>query len=517
MLPPLLTLLALAARAVLGLWSIVWAPSFGFGRLSASWGGSEVIPLYGGGFSALVSPFVSLLGNQPDHLFGVQLVLGTLAVPMVWGLVRLLTHDTPAGKTAPLAAGLFFAMLPGHVWLSTTEVMHIGLVTVELAAALLAVAFVSKAITRPGVGLVLALASALATGLALHIRPEAFPFILIPASWVVVRVQRSHRPGLVLAVAVVAGLAAPRLITLLLDVNPAESAVDYSRITEAASWVSFLLPTMADPAGLAVVNTATHPYYATPVLVPLALLGLFSARRPVAVWLTAWWVATISPIALKAWPLADALRLQLPALVPVVVLAGIGAGTLVSWLAARSGRPQDSVKLQSGLAVAIFAILLPHTLFARPAWGPIAEARHLIDTVDQIPETATVFYNDADIHASGMAGWAAAMRPGSRWRPMTMGTQGEPPSSPLMAWLGTSCEARPHNDEDANDSKHRRGDGLSPCARLREKCGLRPAAVIEVSGQTDIYLKDFDRPLEVGLYYVDDCQGPSEPSEPSAG
>ena len=495
-----LTLVALLARAGLGLWSVLWAPSFGFGRLSASQGAAGSVPLYGDGFAALMGLPVVLLGPHPDAFFGVQLLLGTLAVPLVWGLTRVLTADTAVGRLAPLLAGGWVALLPSHVWLSTSEVMHISLVTVELLAAVFAVLFVRAAGDGRGMGVALSIGSALATGLAVHIRPEAFPFIVVPASWVVWHAGRAHRLGLVLAVLVVAGLSAPRLLTLLLEVSPSESAVDYSRLTELHAWLSFFTPTASEPSALAFVNTALHPRFALPVFVPMALVGLFAAPRRVAVWLALWWAVATTPILLKAWPLADALRLQLPGLMPVVVLAGIGTSAVVGRLMRPWGTAHDRPRLRLAIGAGLLVVLLPHTVLARPAWGPITEARHFIDAIELVPETATVFYDDADTHVSGMVGWAASQRLGSRWRPMSMGTAGEPLTSPLMAWVGTSCDALPRLAEpDVEPSKG--------CLWLRQQCTLRPAAVVEVSGETDLHLKDFDGPVTVGLYYVDDCQG----------
>ena len=76
------------------------------GILLQAWGADLTHPLYGGGFATLMGPLSSVVGYSPGAVFGMHLLMASLAPPLVWVLARLLM---PGERLGPLVAGLGMA------------------------------------------------------------------------------------------------------------------------------------------------------------------------------------------------------------------------------------------------------------------------------------------------------------------------------------------------------------------------------------------------------------------------
>lgn len=468
---------SLGVRLLLSPRSLLWGPFFGYGRLTEVWGLDLPHPLYGGGFAALMAPISRLAGHTPDAVYLTNLLLAAAAPPMLWALARLLV---PGQRLPALVAGLGLALLPAHVRTSATEVMHVSLASFELLAVLAAVAF-----TRFG-GVSLALVSGLAIGFATHVRPEAMAAVLVPVAWVLAHAERRHAPGVLLAALAIAGLAGLRLTHAL--VGPSQSAVDYGQLFTLPFLAQILAPAVWPPGA----TRFTHGFFnlwLTPAILPaLAALAFFGPRRRLALALAGWWALTALPVLPKSWPLADVLRLQLPSLAPALLLAALGAEAL------RERRPSVPRKAVLIGVVGLSLLYLPFWL--RP-WAPAVEHELLRAWLPELPEGATVLYDDASPHQDGFGRWASWASPQATWRGISYRERAH--GAPLMAFVGQSCFlTRPPGEEDLI------GPFSTRCPELLERCELRPWRTAELPTRTDIdvYLAE---PPTVGIYFVDHC------------
>jgi hypothetical protein len=134
-------------------------------------------PSKGAAFPILQSAlsFIGLTGSSP--VFGLMILAGSLAVPLVYALARRL--DFP-GATPHLAA-LLLAISPLHVRLSAGDSPHILLMTVFIAAILV---WRQTSVTRSYLGFLFVLSSIL---IIVQLRPEAIAvspcLLLFTASW----------------------------------------------------------------------------------------------------------------------------------------------------------------------------------------------------------------------------------------------------------------------------------------------------------------------------------------------
>jgi hypothetical protein len=110
-----------------------------------------------------------------------------------------------------------------------------------------------------------------------------------------------------------------------------------------------------------------------------------------------------------------------------------------------------------------------------------------------------VLYDDHHQHAMSIPRWGALAAPGTRWVGIRDGLDGFEPTSPLMAWLGTSCTER-------GDGGGTTAEPSAPCARLRAACTLRPATVETVPLTGDIDRTFSGASAEVGYYTLEDCR-----------
>ena len=483
----LVGLLGAVLRVWLGLWAPLWAPLFGFGRFASVLADVDSVSRYGDGYVATMTVFTAVFGSSTATILWANLFLGVLVPPLVWGLVRLVAPDRP---WAPLASGLLAALLPVYVWLSATEVMHVSLVTYEVLAVFCAALFVRHAPARGLGALGFALASGCAAVMALHTRPEAIPFAAALGVYVLLHARRPHVAGVACAAAVMAVGLAFRFSEMAFDISDEASALNYGLLLETERWLGLVWPDLSSYDGGSFTTVLNRPALTSPLLPLLALVGLLTAPRRTAAWLSVWWLLSIVPVIPKGWPLADAYRLQAPSLLPVLVLAGIGASALLRRAGAR--RPV-LVLLGLGLAVS------PQLLVERPAWGTLDEARLLMRATPALPGTATVLYDDHHQHSQSIPQWGALAAPGTRWVGIRDGLDGFEPTSPLMAWLGTSCTER-------GDGGGTAAEPSAPCARLRAACSLRPATVETVPLTGDIDRTFSGASAEVGYYTLEDCR-----------
>ncbi|MCB9793081.1 MAG: hypothetical protein H6741_10180 [Alphaproteobacteria bacterium] len=470
--------ISLATRLLLSPRMLLWAPFFGYGRLTEAWGIDPRHPLYGGGFGALMGPLSRLAGYSPDVVFGTNLLLGALAPPLLWMLARLLLP----GRLPALVAGLGLALLPMHVKLSATEIMHVSLTSFELLSMLGVAAFLRSAQLGP------ALMSALAIGYATHIRPEALPAVAAPVVWVLARAERRHAPGIALAAAVIGGMVGLRLLDML--AGPSQTAVSFDRLAAPAFWLQVLLPSIGSPGA----SANTHSFLQlrlTPFTLPLlAALALGSPRRRLLLGLLGWWALTALPVLPKSWPLADALRLQLPALLPSLLLAALGAEAL------RQRWPRVS---RNAVLVGVVAPSLLLLGFALRPTAPQAEHAPLRAWIPRLPEGTTVLYDDGGPHHADLGRWASAMNPALRWRGMS--TLDAQQGQHLMAYIGTSCFfSRPERGKDDF------GPLPTACPAFLARCTLRPWETTTLSTRTDVDVQLEATPT-VGFYFVDGCGG----------
>ena len=487
------TTLGAVLRAALGLWAPLWAPLFGFGRFAAVLGGHDSVSRYGDGYVSTMTAFTAAFGATTDTVLGANFLLGVAMPPLVWALTRAAAPQLPR---AALVAGLLAAMLPVHVWITATEVMHVSLVTFELLAVWSALLFLRHTPTHRFGAAAFALAAGLATVMAVHTRPEAIPFVVVPAAAVLLHARRAHGPGVALAAVTIGGGLVFRFVEMAFDVTDEASALDYGLLAQPEVWAAVVVPDLSIEPDGTFNNVLLRPMLTSPAVPLLALAGGVLARRRTVAWLALWWLVALVPVLPKGWPLADAYRLQAPVLLPVVVLAGLGAARLFARIGAL--RPGSDARVP--WVVGILAIgISPQLLLERPTWGTLDEARFFMAVAPTIPATATVLYDADHRHASSIAEWGALTVPRSRWQDLRDGLDGSEPTEPFMAWVGLSCTERGERDDAAPMPS-------PPCVELRHRCTLRPAATTTVALSGDIDRTFVGESAEVGLYYIDDCR-----------
>ena len=475
-------LTGLAARLALSHRTVFVGPDAGYEALRLAWGEQDVHPTYGGGFAALMRLGQLAAPRDPDAVFATQLGLAALAPPLMAALVRRLIPGE-AGRTPALLAGLAFALLPAHLRLSATEVMPLPLPTVELGAALAALAF-----ARGGAGAWALLAGGLGA-FAAHIRPEAATFLPVPLAVLAWAGVRDRRPWPALAGAALgAGLLALRFSALPpLD---ASGPTSLDRMLAPRTLAALVVPWFDAPGPLGARVQVALNLRLTPVApIVLALLAAWSPRRRLAGALLAWWALVLLPVMPKDTPLADALRLQLPAAVPALAMAGLGAEVAARWLGRRA---------------LLAAVVLPPLLWVpwvRHPWATHREWDLLRAELPALPAGATLLVADRGSHPDDVAAVLAALAPQITVTPMSAWLAADQPARDLFALVGVICRVPhlPGRDMDAQPD---------PCAALAATCALTPyrTAVIPAEGDRDLAF-DADE-IEIGLYRVDGCKRP---------
>ncbi len=468
--------LGAAVRLLASPRGVFWGPFFGTSRLVEAWGQGQAHPLYGGGFAALHGPISAAFDHAPGALFGTHLALASLAPPLLWALARMLSPDDRVG---PLVAGLGLALLPAHVWLSGSEVMHIPLATLELLSVAAAVGF-----TRTGSG-ALAAVSALAIGFAAHIRPEVAPVALVPAAWVLAQPPRGAAKWVVGAALVIAALVGHRALDIVF--GAATPALDYGMALASPSfWAALLLPGVFEP-GASRYSQVFLQLRLTPFALPAfaaAALAWGRPRRGVAL-AVGWGALAILPVLAKSWPLADALRLQLPGQMPALLLAGLGAAALVR-------RVRAPLWAAPAAVIALSLVYLP--LVMRP-WAAHVARDFLYASAPALPDGATVLYDDGNPTHHPPFGRSLRAHTGVRWVGIQAWRDAGEGGSPLFAWVGESCQTRPHDGSPSD----------SVCGLL-DACTLVPWKTTTVPARADVDRLLPDPTEPVGFYRVDECR-----------
>ncbi len=351
--------------------------------------------------------------------------------------------------------------------------------------------------------------SALATVLAVHTRPEAIPFALAPALLVLLHTRRVHLLGITLASAVISTGVLLRLAEMSFDVSDEASAVRYELLRESSTWLDVLLPRIGRATGSSATSVLLRPTLTSPLLPLLALVGLWKAPRTIGAALAAWWGLALVPVLPKAWPLADAYRLQAASLMPVIVLAGLGLDPVITGV--RRMRP--FLRQSRLVTVTVLGLLVsPQLLLERPSWGTLDEARLLLQATPALPGSATILFDDTHRHASAVAIWGAFAAPGTTWRPLARHSDESQTSEPLLVWLGSNCYDR--------DLVRHPETMSAACIRVREACTLTPVAVASLPLTADVDRQFTVAEAEVGFHRLNDCSFPSlrdganRPSEP---
>jgi hypothetical protein len=497
----LVAAVAVGARQWLSPRAVLWGPNFGVGRLVEAWGLTPDHPLYGGGFSALMALPSAIFGWGPDTVFSTHLAVAALAPPLLWALVRAAMPPARA-RAAALIAGLALALLPLHLKMAGTEIEHIDVLTLELLALLCAEGFCQ---TRSGA---LALASALATGFVAHIRPEVVAFSVVPAAWVLARGRTLHKVWFGVAAAIISVLVAQRIGALLMGQGPTSNALQLGVFAEPSFWSRVVLPQFGVPGANSTTHTFMHMRL-TPLVLPIfAVAGFIHASARLRGLAALWWLCTTLFILPKAWPLADAFRLQLPGHAPLLMMAGMGGAAFATWFGSITHR-----RFGPWGAVGLVAITsLPHLVQVPTLLAPQEEFQFLREVGPEIPPDATVLLDDWGPHYGDLTHWMSTAppcgdQPCAQWTGMGPFLDRLPDSErPLdatpnvYAWLGVTCAYRPPLTGSGSD-----GIAPSSCDRLAARCELEAVQVTTVSSRTDVDVRLPEPSTTVGLYRVSSC------------
>ncbi len=398
----LVGVLALAA-ALLGKPGIFNGGGAAYEKIVLAWG-VDVDSPYGDGFGVLYGPVLGLLSRVPGVLFALNDAVAVCAPVLLWGLVRL--H---ADRRASLTAGIGLAALPLLLRLGPTEVMHVPVTTLSLLALVGAAGF------RRGGDPALGVVGVLSATLVVYLRPEALPFPVVVAAFAFGATSRWRWP---LGWALVA-VVAVRLSTLVLEqdvLRPA--AMLRGDVLRAA-----LLPALVSAAHRAAGSTFWNGSLTPAGLWPFALLGAVVAPPSFRWRLLVWWVAVEAPVLAKVSPVADAVRLQLPAQSLWLVLVGLGAAAL----------PARWLVVAPGLIGAVWFLGRPGWL----RWANHDEYDVLAERVPALAADDVVVYDDVGNRGGKFARVMEVMGP-ARWVRASDWLGGSADGPPTHWWRGVS-------------------------------------------------------------------------------
>lgn len=476
-LPPALRALAPGERRELALVGVVGlaarlgcsprglfnAEGAAYEKLTYAWGLSQSNP-YGEGFNALYAVPLWLLGRSPEALFALNVAVSAVLPPLGWALGRRLAGRGDP-RTAALATGLVLALLPLAVRLAATELMHVPVAT--LVGLALVVALAQHGRSDPP----LALLAALAMGVAAHTRVEVAPAALVVAGLLGTGRGIGRAGGLVTLV----GLLTWRYSTL----PESQGVLSFERLAEPPTWLALARPRL----DLSRQQDATVSFLTVltpPVLWAFALAGLAGLRARVWPWALLTWVTLELPVTLKAWPLADAMRLQLPSQLGWAALVGVGAGLLAS---AWPRLPRWPAWL---LGAVLLLRLVTHG--PGPLWPHHHEYHLLATTVPELPPDGVVLYPDVLQRSPKFARVMRQLGP-ARW----VGT----------AALLAGADVRPTLYFRSVDCH--REVGREACAAVESRCTIEPWRVLRVGPPTDLDVTLPAAGVEIGFWRVLGC------------
>lgn len=485
----LVSAISLGARLLLSPRTVFIGPDAGYEALTIGWGTPGVHPLYGGGFGALMAPAASLWPQSASALFTTQLCVASLAAPLLFGLVRLCLPG-PTGRFPALVAGLALALLPVHLRLSATEVMTLPLPTLELGA------LVAAAVVLRGGSPAWALLSALCTGLVPNVRPEAATFLPVGLGALLYALHRRRgEPAVWLSVGVASAVGLTLFALRFTALPPLDEGgpTSLSRMFSLRTLGDVLLPTLAapSPAGHA-GQVFLNPRY-TPALLPLlAVAALWSPRRRLVSATCGWLLFMLLPVLPKDSPTADAWRLQLPALVPGLLLSALGAEEVVR---------RHTARVRPALLGGLLLLPLAWVPWIRQPWATHAEWALLQEALPTLPANTTLLVADRGSHPEKVIEVLSALAPQLAVEPMSPWLARPGPHQSTFAWVGVVCHL-------ARVPGREKELAANPCAGLQERCRLTPWKIAETEARGDTDL-EFDAPhLSIGLYRIDACTAP---------
>lgn len=384
-----LSLVALGVRAA------TWAPRVhmhgvkSWGLLEAPFTDHGPDLRYGEGWAAVMDLGRALTGGAPDVVHLVNGALATLAAPLVG-----LAVASGWGRRAGAVAGGIVATLPILVAFGPTEIRTVT------ALPLLAGAWLGIARPRGAASLL----GALSVGLLAHTNPLAIGGAWV---WVLAAAGRS-RPMAVAGGVAVAWRTLELGVYALSGGNLGGSMVDapYPQLLREHPW--------GRDAHLVLLDPTRVPW----ALTLLAVIGALAvARRP-----GGWGVLVAAAIDLAlAVPQTlqpDRMRYQLPSLLWVAALAGVGLAAPGRWAAARA--LVGGILLVSSVPAALRPLA--------PPWVWQREHEIALEALEHVRPGETVRVGGPPGLARALATWAER-RTGAHWR------EGSPQAGELR-WVG---------------------------------------------------------------------------------
>ncbi|MFT5685854.1 MAG: hypothetical protein ACI8RZ_006809, partial [Myxococcota bacterium] len=323
------------------------------------------------------------------------------------------------------------------------------------------------------------LAAALAAGLVAHTRPEAIPFVVVPLG-IVLSGARAAPLSAVLSVSVLLALFGHRVGNLAL--TEGVGTLNIPRLTDPGRLLARFLPSWKG-------MDAQHSDALLPLqlkLTPIvwSALALLAVREKTGRWLVLWLVVSTGAILSRTWPMHDLLRFHLPAMVPLVLLAGIAAAKrLEHW-------PLPVV------AVGLCALALPHIPMVVRPWAVTEGWRVTTAALPSLPSNARLLYparNNRGQQQGAALVWLTRNQRGVVVQDMRAFLDAPDFGLPVYALVTELCEARLV------------GDGIlpSPCTPLSQRT-LTPVYTEEIEAFNGSFVLYDTDTLTVGLYAVPD-------------
>jgi hypothetical protein len=445
----------------------------GADRLMLALGREEPHPLFGETYASVMSVATVLSGGDFSVVFPTNLAISALAPPLAWAVAGQL-----AGRPAALLAGLMMALLPVHLRLAGSEVMAILVVTLSLLSVSCALRFADRGETSAG------LAAALSGGLVAHTRPEAIPFVVVPLGILLSGARRSPVGG-VISVLLLLAIFGHRVSNLTLSAGV--KTLNLPLLTEPARLLSRFLPAWEDMGSQGSRALLPIQLQLTPIL--WTALAALAVRQRAARWLVVWLVVATGAVLSRTWPMHDLLRFHLPAMVPLVLLAGIaGAKHLTRW-------PTPAV------AVGLCLLAAPHLPMVVRPWAVTESWRVTRDALPQLPESARLLFvsrNNRGHQQGDALAWMVRDRRGVVVQDMRAFLDAPVMDRPVYALMSELCGARLS------------GEGIlpDPCPPLTARYTLTPVHTEEIDAFNGSFVRYGTDTLVVGLYAITDPAHP---------
>lgn len=357
---------ALASRALFGLWAPLHVNGQGPLWLEAAITGPSRLATYGPGYAELLGPLSSLGGDRPDlAIFAANLLLGSIVAP----LGALIARQLGARSPAALTTGALLVLDPVAVRIAASEAYFLPITALwALASLLLARGAHHLDSGRWRRALATHLAAGVVLALTARVHPVSWPLIAMTPALIAAGASTSSALWKrALSATGVVTAAAVLFWTTTSAVVLGQSAPAAGGSISVAQVIAHLLA--APPIGEVLVVTGA-----------VIALGAWSRRRPalLALWaLGVVWVTTRGAYGQSELWQASYDRLYLPALAVAVALSRPGL----------TGRTALAV-------VAIWVTAVVMLLF-----GPLTqrtteqrEYRLLVSALSQVPETCRVGY-----------------------------------------------------------------------------------------------------------------------------